>query len=87
MWRGGIPLPTLLDGPPERSGGPFALLRPPVALATQKESERLAALLAVGGVALFVTAVGFALSFRIVKQYDDGGLSRLGRVVGVKRRS
>jgi regulator of protease activity HflC (stomatin/prohibitin superfamily) len=45
----------------------------------------MVALLAVAGAVLLVALVGFSLSLRIVKQYEEGVLFRLGRVVGVKK--
>jgi regulator of protease activity HflC (stomatin/prohibitin superfamily) len=45
----------------------------------------MAALLAVAGVALLVVFVGFLMSLRIVKQYEEGVLFRMGRVVGLRK--
>jgi regulator of protease activity HflC (stomatin/prohibitin superfamily) len=45
----------------------------------------MAVLIVVAVAALVVTLVGFSLSLRIVKQYEEGVLFRLGRVVGVKK--
>jgi regulator of protease activity HflC (stomatin/prohibitin superfamily) len=39
----------------------------------------------VAGGAFFVAVVGFFLSLRIVQQYEEGVLFRMGRVVGLKR--
>jgi regulator of protease activity HflC (stomatin/prohibitin superfamily) len=44
----------------------------------------MAALLAVAVVVLAVALIGFLLSLRIVKQYEEGVLFRLGRVTGVR---
>ena len=46
----------------------------------------MAALLAIAGAAFLVAVVGFVLSLRIVQQYEEGVLFRLGRMVGVKHR-
>jgi len=45
----------------------------------------MAALLAVAGVVLLVVLIGFLLSLRIVQQYEEGVLFRLGRVTGVRK--
>ncbi|MDQ6617034.1 MAG: slipin family protein [Actinomycetota bacterium] len=45
----------------------------------------MTAMLAVAGAVLFVALVGLSLSLRIVKQYQEGVLFRLGRVVGVRK--
>src|SRR5579863_1282390 len=45
----------------------------------------MAALLTVGVIALAVVLVGFLFSLRIVKQYEEGVLFRLGRVIGVRK--
>jgi len=45
----------------------------------------MVALLVIAVVLLFVALLGFSLSLRIVKQYEEGVLFRLGRVVGVKK--
>jgi regulator of protease activity HflC (stomatin/prohibitin superfamily) len=41
--------------------------------------------LAVVGAVVFLALLGLSLSIRIVKQYEEGVLFRLGRVVGVKK--
>jgi regulator of protease activity HflC (stomatin/prohibitin superfamily) len=45
----------------------------------------MAVLLGVVAAVVLVALVGFSLSLRIVKQYEEGVLFRLGRVVGVKK--
>jgi regulator of protease activity HflC (stomatin/prohibitin superfamily) len=45
----------------------------------------MAALVTVLVVLLLVALLGFSLSLRIVKQYEEGVLFRLGRVVGLKK--
>ncbi len=45
----------------------------------------MTALLSVAGAVLLVALVGLSLSLRIVKQYQEGVLFRLGRVAGVKK--
>jgi regulator of protease activity HflC (stomatin/prohibitin superfamily) len=45
----------------------------------------MTALLIVAGVALLVAFVGFVMSLRIVKQYEEGVLFRMGRVVGLRK--
>jgi regulator of protease activity HflC (stomatin/prohibitin superfamily) len=45
----------------------------------------MAALLGVAVVVLAVVLIGFLLSLRIVKQYEEGVLFRLGRVTGVRK--
>jgi regulator of protease activity HflC (stomatin/prohibitin superfamily) len=45
----------------------------------------MAALVAVVVTVVLVALLGFSLSLRIVKQYEEGVLFRLGRVVGLKK--
>jgi regulator of protease activity HflC (stomatin/prohibitin superfamily) len=45
----------------------------------------MAALFIVAGTAVVVALVGLSLSLRIVQQYEEGVLFRLGRVVGVRK--
>jgi regulator of protease activity HflC (stomatin/prohibitin superfamily) len=45
----------------------------------------MAAFVTIAVVVLLVALVGFSLSLRIVKQYEEGVLFRLGRVVGLKK--
>ena len=45
----------------------------------------MATVLVVAVVAMVVVLIGFALSLRIVQQYEEGVLFRLGRVVGVRK--
>jgi regulator of protease activity HflC (stomatin/prohibitin superfamily) len=45
----------------------------------------MAALVTIAVAVLLVALVGFSLSLRIVKQYEEGVLFRLGRVVGLKK--
>src|SRR3989475_4648524 len=45
----------------------------------------MAALVAIAVTLLLVALVGFSLSLRIVQQYEEGVLFRLGRVVGLKK--
>ena len=45
----------------------------------------MAAVFAVAGVAVVVAFIGLSMSVRIVQQYQEGVLFRLGRVVGVKK--
>jgi regulator of protease activity HflC (stomatin/prohibitin superfamily) len=45
----------------------------------------MAALVAVAVTVILVALLGFSLSLRIVKQYEEGVLFRLGRVVGLKK--
>jgi regulator of protease activity HflC (stomatin/prohibitin superfamily) len=45
----------------------------------------MAALVAVAVTVVLVALLGFSLSLRIVKQYEEGVLFRLGRVVGLKK--
>ena len=46
----------------------------------------MVALLAIAGAAFLVAVVGFVLSLRIVQQYEEGVLFRLGRMVSVQHR-
>ncbi len=45
----------------------------------------MGAVLIVGIVVVFVLLFGAALSLRIVQQYEEGVLFRLGRVIGVRK--
>jgi regulator of protease activity HflC (stomatin/prohibitin superfamily) len=45
----------------------------------------MAALIAVVAVAVFLAVIGVPLSLRVVQQYEEGVLFRLGRVIGVKK--
>jgi regulator of protease activity HflC (stomatin/prohibitin superfamily) len=45
----------------------------------------MAALIVVVAAVLFLGLIGLSMSLRIVKQYEEGVLFRLGRVVGVKK--
>ncbi len=46
----------------------------------------MTALLVILGIVVVLGLLGLAMSFRIVQQYEDGVLFRLGRVVGVEKR-
>jgi regulator of protease activity HflC (stomatin/prohibitin superfamily) len=45
----------------------------------------MAALIAVVAVIVFLVVIGVPLSLRVVQQYEEGVLFRLGRVIGVKK--
>jgi regulator of protease activity HflC (stomatin/prohibitin superfamily) len=45
----------------------------------------MAALIAVVAVVVFLAVIGVPLSLRVVQQYEEGVLFRLGRVIGVKK--
>ena len=45
----------------------------------------MAALIAVAAVVVFLAVIGVPLSLRVVQQYEEGVLFRLGRVLGVRK--